>query len=79
MLAELMYLDRSGLYRRIKSELNMTPIAYIRQVRMEFAMNLLKERRISVSETAYACGFDSLSYFSKQFKKTYGTSPSDVL
>ncbi|MCF6320024.1 MAG: response regulator [Proteobacteria bacterium] len=79
MLAELMYLDRSGLYRKIKTELNMTPIAYIRKIRMDFAKNLLTNKKLSVSETAYACGFESLSYFSKQFKKTYGTSPSDVL
>ncbi len=79
MLAELMYLDRSGLYRKIKAEMSMTPIAYIRKVRMEFAMELLANKKLTVSETAYACGFDSLSYFSKQFKKTYGTSPSDVL
>ncbi len=78
-LAELMYLDRSGLYRKTKAELNMSPVSYIRQVRMEFAMDLLTHKKLSVSETAYACGFDSLSYFSKQFKKTYGTSPSDVL
>lgn len=79
MLAELMYLDRSGLYRKVKAEFNMTPVAYIRQVRMEFAKNLLTHKKLTVSETAYACGYDSLSYFSKQFKKTYGTSPSDVL
>lgn len=78
-LAEMMYLERSGLYRKIKAELDMSPIAYIRKVRMEYAKNLLAEKKLTVSETAYACGFDSLSYFSKQFKKTYGKSPSDVL
>ena len=51
----------------------------IRKLRMEFAMDLLTNKKLSVTQTAYACGFDSLSYFSKQFKKTYGTSPSDVL
>jgi len=78
-LAKILFIDRSTLYRKIKNKLEMTPIAYIRKVRMELALNLLKNKKLTVSETAYACGFDSLSYFSKQFKKTHGTSPSDVL
>ena len=78
-LAKILFIDRSTLYRKIKNKLEMTPIAYIRKIRMEFALNLLKNKKLTVSETAYACGFDSLSYFSKQFKKTHGTSPSDVL
>ncbi len=78
-LAHLLFLDRSNLYRKIKTEFDITPIAYIRKIRMEFSLDLLSNKKLSVSETAYACGFDSLSYFSKQFKKTHGISPSDVL
>ena len=78
-LSDMMFLDRSTLYRKIKNSFDMTPVAYIRKVRMDFALNLLKNKKLTVSETAYACGFESLSYFSKQFKKTHGTSPSDVL
>ncbi len=78
-LSSILHLDRSTLYRKIKKECGMTPVAYIRHIRMQCAMDLLKHKKLTVSETAYACGYDSLSYFSKQFKKTYGTSPSDVL
>ncbi len=78
-LAEKLFINRTSLYRKIKKEFNMTPIAYIRKIKMQYALDLLKDKKITVSETAYACGFESLSYFSKQFKKTYGKSPSDVL
>ncbi len=78
-LAEKLFMNRSSLYRKIKKEFNITPIAYIRKIKMNCAMGLLKDKKITVSETAYACGYESLSYFSKQFKKTYGKSPSDVL
>jgi signal transduction histidine kinase/DNA-binding response OmpR family regulator len=78
-LAEKLFINRSSLYRKIKKEFNKTPIAYIRKIKMKYALDLLKDKKINVSETAYACGFESLSYFSKQFKKTYGKSPSDVL
>lgn len=78
-LSSILHIDRSTLYRKIKKECEMTPVAYIRHIRMKSAMELLKHKKLTVSETAYACGYDSLSYFSKQFKKTYGTSPSDVL
>jgi AraC-like DNA-binding protein len=45
-------------------------------VRLQQAKLLLAQGNMNVSEVAYAVGFDSLSYFSKVFKKYYGLSPS---
>ncbi|VAW36201.1 hypothetical protein MNBD_GAMMA01-1911 [hydrothermal vent metagenome] len=41
ILAEMLFLERSSLYRKIKKELNISPIGYIRNIRMSFAKKLM--------------------------------------
>ncbi len=47
----------------------------IRQIRLERGKEMLGEG-ISVTDTAYACGFNDAGYFCRLFKKEYGVSPS---
>ncbi|MCF6224762.1 MAG: helix-turn-helix transcriptional regulator [Xanthomonadales bacterium] len=54
----------------------MSPVAYIRQSRMQVAARLLQQADMSVSEVAYATGFESISYFSRVFRQEFGTPPS---
>ena len=75
-MAEELGLERSALFRKVKKELNISPSKYIQQIRLEIAKELLVNDNLSVSEVAYSSGFESLSYFSKQFKNKYGYSPS---
>ena len=78
-LAQEFGLDRTAFFRKIKKELNIGPSKYIQQVRLEVAQKLLNNGGITVSEVAYASGFESLSYFSKTFKNKYGKVPSHVV
>ncbi len=75
-LAGIFGLERSAFYRKSKKELNISPSKYIHLVRLETAKELLEKQHISISEAAYATGFESLSYFSKSFKIKYGHAPS---
>ena len=75
-LAELMIMDRTSLYRKCQKSTGMSPVAYIRQSRMQVAARLLKQNDMSVSEVAYAIGFESISYFSRVFRQEFNTSPS---
>lgn len=75
-LAELMIMDRTSLYRKCQKSTGMSPVAYIRQSRMQVAARLLKQNGMSVSEVAYAIGFESISYFSRVFRQEFNTSPS---
>ena len=75
-MAEELGMERSALFRKVKKELNISPSKYIQQIRLEIAKELLINDSLSVSEVAYSSGFESLSYFSKQFKIKYGYSPS---
>ena len=63
------------LYRRLKQATGLSPVEYIRHIRMNRAALLLKEGRFSVSEVMYMVGFSNSSYFSKCFQAAYGVSP----
>lgn len=78
-LAVLMHMSRETLGRKCKKELSVTPLAFITKIRMHHASTLLTEGTLSVSEIAYALGFESLAYFSRSFKKHTGKSPSESI
>ncbi|MFT7260402.1 MAG: signal transduction histidine kinase/DNA-binding response OmpR family regulator [Glaciecola sp.] len=78
-LANLLFMSRSTLTRKCKDKLDMSPRAYIIQIRMQHACELLQADTLSVSEIAYAVGFESLAYFSRSFKKQHGKPPSEYI
>lgn len=57
--------------------LGINYIEYVNTLRLEKAKEMLGNSKMNVSEVAERTGFESLSYFSKQFKKKYGVSPQD--
>lgn len=63
------------LYRKLKQATGLSPVEYIRHIRMNRAALLLKEGKFSVSEVMYMVGFSNSSYFSKCFQAVYGVSP----
>lgn len=67
-------------FRKIyKSETGKTPLQYLTEKRIEYAKNLLRNRRleyIKVSEVSELVGIEDPYYFSKVFKKITGMSPS---
>jgi two-component system, response regulator YesN len=50
---------------------------YIIRIRMEKAEQLLHNPKLKVYEIADQLGYKSLTYFSRQFREYYGTSPGD--
>ena len=54
-----------------------SPMAYLRNVQLENARELLSYAQTSVKEVALYCGFTDQLYFCKAFKKRYGVSPSE--
>lgn len=49
---------------------------YVKKIRLQIAMELLKNSDLSISEIVYKIGLSSRSYFSKIFKEKYGITPS---
>jgi signal transduction histidine kinase/DNA-binding response OmpR family regulator len=76
-LAEQVGLARRTVTRKTKEAFGQTPSSLIRSMRLDRGAKLLKEDAGTVSEVAYAVGFNSLSYFSRCFKDHFGVSPTE--
>ncbi len=77
-LAHAIGMSRSNLLRRVKKLNGQSVSQFIRQVRLENAMEMLKENDQTVSEVSYEVGFGSTSYFIKCFHDHYGYPPGEV-
>lgn len=77
-LAELLQLDRSQLFRRVKSITGKGPMEYIRERRLIRAYDLLLTTDKTVRQISMELQFASPSYFSKYFKEYYGNLPNEI-
>lgn len=59
-----------------KSEMGMSPIKYLRFLRMERARHLLETSFLNIKEVAYHVGLKDESHFVRDFKKAYGAAPT---
>ncbi|MEM6345953.1 MAG: two-component regulator propeller domain-containing protein [Bacteroidota bacterium] len=76
-LAKLLSHSQSSLYRKIKETTDKTLVEFIRDVRLRKAAQLLSENELSITQVAYAVGFNDVKYFRKHFKKLYLLNPSE--
>jgi transcriptional regulator GlxA family with amidase domain len=65
------------IYRKIKQLTGMSPVEYIRSIRIKKAAMYLSQSKFSVSEVMYMVGFSSSSYFSKCFQAEFGKAPKE--
>jgi signal transduction histidine kinase/DNA-binding response OmpR family regulator/ligand-binding sensor domain-containing protein len=77
--ASAMSVSSSLLYKKIKSLTDQSPADFIKSIRLNHALELLRSKKYNITEVGDICGFTSISYFSQAFKKYFGKSPSDVL
>ena len=75
-MAEATATSRSGLNRKMKSILGVTPLDFIREARIRKACAMLSQGAM-VKDVAYACGFSDVIYFRKCFKAEIGKAPSE--
>lgn len=72
-------LGRNKLQKEIKVATGLTPVEFIRSIRLHEAYKLIQgNESYNVSEVAYMTGFSNLSYFSRSFKAQFGHAPSDM-
>jgi AraC-like DNA-binding protein len=78
-LSQLSGISTKQIYRRIKQLTGLTPVDYIRSIRMKKAAMLLAQKKFSVAEVMYLVGFSNHSYFSKCFQAKYGKTPKQYM
>ena len=78
-LARVAGFSKFHFAREFKRVTSYTVVTYLNLVRIEKAKQMLASGDHNVSETALACGFNNLSYFSKTFREQVGVTPTEYL
>ena len=76
-LYSLSCLSKSQFSSKFKTAFGYTATEYICKERCKQAAALLKSNTKTISEIAYMCGFNNLSYFNRKFKGFHGISPRE--
>ena len=68
-------ISRSQAGRCFNTYMGCSPVDALIQYRLQKAHRLLNETTLTLREISYDCGFHSVNYFSRQFRKRYGYAP----
>ncbi|MFD1956659.1 helix-turn-helix transcriptional regulator [Paenibacillus thailandensis] len=77
-LAKMVGLNDFKLKKGFKACFGMTVFEYLRHVRLDHAMMLLRNEEANVTETAMRVGYSNVSAFSEQFIRKFGVKPSEI-
>jgi len=69
--------SKSTLYRKLKSLTDLSPVEFIRNIRLKHAAQMLTNNMGNISEIAFAVGFNDPKHFSKCFKTEFGLTPRE--
>jgi len=76
-VAAVAHMSKTAFCRYFKTRTRKTFLEYLNEMRIGYACKLLVERDHSISEVAPTCGFHSVPYFSRQFKRVTGFAPGE--
>jgi ligand-binding sensor domain-containing protein/signal transduction histidine kinase/DNA-binding response OmpR family regulator len=79
LLADKVGISRVHLHRRMKELTNQSAHNFLKGIRLKQASTLLRDKKLTVSEVAYATGFTNMSHFSSLFKEFYGMTPKEFI
>ena len=74
-LSRKAYMSRNDFFKWFREQFGITPLDYINHERIKLAKQLLADRRDTITEVSYRCGFSDVNYFVRLFKKTEGITP----
>ncbi|NVO58473.1 GlxA family transcriptional regulator [Rhodobacteraceae bacterium B1Z28] len=75
-VAEAEGVSRRQLERLFRKFLRRSPGQYYKELRLHHARSLLHETDLTVAEIAFACGYNSISSFGKNFRSHFASGPS---
>lgn len=76
-IAQAAHVSKRVCFRLFRENLHMTPVEYIRSVRLKEAVRMLVSTREPITQIGYACGLGAPSYFGKLFREQYGCTPGE--
>jgi len=80
-LAQVTSASARSLFHHFRRSRGLSPMAFVKQVRLQHAKKMLERTDLipSVTETAVACGFSNLGHFASDYSKRFGERPSDTV
>lgn len=70
-------ISRAQLHRKMKELTGISTSEFVRNLRLEQAARLIREKKINVTQVAYSVGFNNQAHFSTIFKKHFGMTPTE--
>jgi len=77
-LAGSVNMSTSAFHRAFKDVTSLSPIQYLKKVRLTKAKSLLAEEGLRASDAARRVGYESVSQFNREFKRYFGAIPSEL-
>lgn len=78
-MAKHLGMSRTAYFKRMKAVTGLSPVNFIKQLRIKRALKLFEDESLSISEVAYSVGFEDPKYFSKCFKAEMMMTPSQYI
>ena len=78
-LSDISGISQKQIYRKTIQLTNLSPVKYIKSIRMKKAAMLLAQKKFSIAEVMYMVGYSSTSYFSKSFYSEFGKTPQEFM
>lgn len=75
-IADKFFLSKYHLCRLFSKNLGLSLITYLNTIKIRAACELMRQEKLTLTEIATRCGFNSSSYFCKVFKSEKGVSPT---
>ena len=75
-ICRLLGMSHSVIHRKLTALTGRSLTLFVRTIRLQKARTLLQDPSVSISEVAYATGFNDPKFFSRVFAEEYGQSPS---
>ena len=75
-LAEMANMSPSTFHLNFKAATTLSPVQYLKKIRLHQARDLMLNRGLNASEAAYEVGYMSTSQFSREYKRLFGLSPT---
>jgi signal transduction histidine kinase/DNA-binding response OmpR family regulator/ligand-binding sensor domain-containing protein len=76
-LVQELAVSRSVFFKKLKSLTGLSPIEFIKEMRMKRAIELIKKGEFSMAQISYMVGINDPRYFSKCFKQKMGMTPTE--
>ena len=76
-LVQEMAVSRSVFFKKLKTLTGLAPVEFIKEVRINRAIELIKTGEYSMTQVAYMVGINDPRYFSKCFKAKMGMTPTE--